>query len=336
MEYDLEELLEQFIPEGHWKLKPGTGGMNNTTCFAETANGKYVLRVYETHRDIEKVLYEHSVLLELNKMELPFDTPAPVRAGDNETVKYAKDGKLAALFGYMDGSTPAFDTAEQLYSFGLAAGKLTGALKTVATGLKPVYKPYYEIDNTHPKCSMEKVIGFCKKPSPEFEPYGEKLLEVASQLNRFRENISRLQQLPHQLIHGDLNASNVLADKEGNTCAVLDFEFVTEDLRVMEPCVCFSEIINMEQSEETLWEKLQAFSEGYRSAVKLTEDEISAIPLLIMLRRLDVFIHFLGRYWDGIDDKAVLIDQINNAAKQVLWLKQNEQKLADMYMESFL
>jgi homoserine kinase type II len=33
----------------------------------------------------------------------------------------------------------------------------------------------------------------------------------------------------------------------------------------------------------------------------MTENEINALPELIQLRSLDVFIHFLGRYWDGID-----------------------------------
>ncbi|GAA3327873.1 hypothetical protein GCM10020331_069570 [Ectobacillus funiculus] len=35
--------------------------------------------------------------------------------------------------------------------------------------------------------------------------------------------------------------------------------------------------------------------------MKLTEAEIAMIPILIQLRRLDVFLHFLGRHWDGID-----------------------------------
>ncbi|MDF2985429.1 MAG: aminoglycoside phosphotransferase [Eubacterium sp.] len=330
MESNLEALLKQFIPGSKWNVKQGKGGVNNTTRFVETAKEKYVLRIYETHRDMDKVKYEHSVLSELEKTGVAFGTPRPVKGIDNQTVKYTEDGRLAALFSYMEGITPVFDKPRQLYSFGLTTAKLTCTLVNIKTELAPVYRPYYEIENTHPKCSVGDVIRFCEMPSPEFTEYKAELLEVAAQLKKFRENLTGLRQLPHQLIHGDLNASNVLADTEGNICAVLDFEFVTEDLRVMELCVCLSEIINMEQTKEALWEKLRAFLEGYGTVLKLTGAEISVIPLLIMLRRLDVFIHFLGRFRDGIDRMDIVIDQMKNVAAQARWLEAHEHKIMAM------
>ncbi len=330
MESKLEALLKQFIPGGKWKVKQGRGGMNNTTHFAETDGEKYVLRIYETHRDMDKVKYEHGILSALKETNLYFGTPEPVKAVDNETVKYTEDGKPAALFRYMEGVTPVFDKPVQLYSFGITSAKLTAALANIKTQLTPVYRPYYEIENTHPKCSLGEVIRFCEKPSPEFAEYKGELLEVAAQMTRFRESLWRLRQLPHQLIHGDLNASNVLADTEDNICAVLDFEFVTEDLRVMELCVCLSEIINMDHCEEVLWELLSAFIEGYGSTQKLTSAELSVIPILIMLRRLDVFIHFLGRFRDGIDSIDIVTDQISNAASQARWLEINEGRLLSL------
>ncbi len=323
----LDALVEQFLPGEEYDCFDRKGGMNNTTRFVEAESGKYVLRIYQTHCDVDKVKYEHAILLKLQQSGLPFGIPEPICGVDKETAKLTEDGKPVAMFRYMEGMTPAFEAIAELKSFGVAAGRLSTALRNITTELKPVYRPYYEIENTHPKCPVDAVVGFCEKPGKEFDILKGELCLVAKQLTMFREKYQVIKSLPHQLIHGDLNASNVLADEEGSITAILDFEFVTEDLRVMELCVCLSEIINMKQSDERLWSNIAAFLEGYREVVKLAPEEIEVIPLLIMLRRLDVFIHFLGRFWDGIDASQILKDQIRNLAVQVDWLDRNKERL---------
>ncbi len=68
--------------------------------------------------------------------------------------------------------------------------------------------------------------------------------------------------LPHQLIHGDINSSNLLMDEDGMISRVLDFEFVTIDLRAMEIEICLSEVLS--EGKEEMWLKLEAFSEGLK------------------------------------------------------------------------
>ncbi len=330
----IDSLVTQFIPCEEYSSFQRKGGMNNITHFIETESGKYVLRVYQTHCDIEKVMYEHAILLKLQQYKLPFGTPEPIYSVDRETVKHTEDGKPVAMFRYMEGMTPSFTTGAELKSFGWAAGKLSSALKNVTMPLRPVYRPYYEIENTHPKCPVDAVISFCESPAFPFDQFRDQLSQVARQLTMFREKSQIIKNLPHQLIHGDLNASNVLADEEGNITAILDFEFVTEDLRVMELCVCLSEIINMKQSDEKLWSNLASFLEGYSEEQKLAPEEIEVIPLLVLLRRLDVFIHFFGRYWDGIDASQILMDQIKNLAAQVDWLDKNGERLRKLVEDS--
>ncbi len=325
MAFDLEPLLQQFLPGCKFTVSPHKGGMNNTTFFVCIGAHRYMLRIYETHRDFNKVNYEHHILSQLAKLELPFGIPSPVAGIGGETVKWTLEGKPAALFHYLEGGNPDLQAYDQLKSYGLAVGGLTKALENMCTSLKPVYSPYYELENTHPMCSVSQVIDFCRKPPEEFEEYKQELTELADQLSMFIESREALKKLPHQLIHGDLNGSNILEDEDGNITALLDFEFVTRDLRVMELSVCLSEIINMKQS--SLWQLLEAFLEGYGRFVRLSEGEVRAIPLLIMLRRLDVFIHFLGRYMDGVDGAEVVSDQIKNAAQQARWLSANGLRL---------
>lgn len=326
----IDKLLEQFLPSGDWSVRTGASGRNNTTRFVASNGRRYVLRIYQTHKDECKVNFEHRILTALREICLPFHTPEPVQALPGGTIAKAGDGKIAALFSFIDGVNPSLDDPVQLRSFGWAAGHLTCALKDVQSAGEPAYRPYYEIENTHPLCSPEEVILFCKNPSNEFLKHAPALIQIGEELAILQENTPKLKRLPHQLIHGDLNASNVLVNDKGQISAILDFEFVTNDLSVMELAVCLSDLISSVETEALLWSKIDAFLAGYGDTIKLTQDEIDVIPLLIKLRRLDVFIHFLGRYRDGIDKMDIVEDQIHNAAEQVNWLNDNENRLMDI------
>lgn len=322
-----DRLLSRFFPSGSWKISQGASGMNNTTRYVETGPDRYILRVYETHRDEAKVEYEHAILLALRDMALPFHTPEPVHAQGGSTTVRLENGKLAALFHYLEGTNPSYTGSLKPYSFGAAAGSLTSALARVNIDRSPAYPPYYEIENTHPRCSPGDVIRFCENPPPAFASHGQALLSVGRQFTRLQDSLPKLKQLPHQLIHGDMNASNVLADEEGHITAILDFEFITRDLRVMELAVCLSDLINSIPDENQLWNRMEQFLAGYGSVIRLTPEETRVIPLLVQLRRLDVFIHFLGRYQDGINTADIVIEQVYSTVSQSDWLETNADRL---------
>ena len=75
---------------------------------------------------------------------------------------------------------------------------------------------------------------------------------------------------------------------------------------------------------------------GYKEYIKLSIDEINVIPSLIMLRRLDVIIHFLVRYKDGISNnfmssEKILKEQIIKAITLCKWVKSNEEKIRRLF-----
>ncbi|MNU04204.1 hypothetical protein D3C72_2485140 [compost metagenome] len=47
----------------------------------------------------------------------------------------------------------------------------------------------------------------------------------------------------------------------------------------------------------------------------------------MQLRSLDVFLHFLGRYQDGVEDSRVLADQIPDTAARMRWVARNRERL---------
>lgn len=326
IEHEMLSVVEAFFPEGDWReLHLRGSGVNNTTRFIERAGRRYVLRIYETHREISKVMYEHQVLLALAKQDLSFRVPLPLTAANGETVVRTSEGKLAAMFHYMEGRPPQLQDAAQITQFGETTALLSQALSKVNPDQPPVYPPYYEIEQAHPKCDLQTFIKFCHQPSESFAApdLRQALASIVKVVEPLQRRLELMKQLPHQLIHGDLNASNALADDTGSITAVLDFEFVTVDLRVMEPAVFISDLIRRGQDvsrEGRSLQQIEAYLAGYRRYIELTPEEIACIPDLLLLRRLDVVMHFLGRYWEGIDDEQIVIDQIHYLYAMTMWL----------------
>ncbi|MEH7418061.1 phosphotransferase [Neobacillus drentensis] len=322
----IEEIVPLYFPMDNWEIVPGPSGENNTTIFILTNNEQYVLRIYETHQDENKVNYEHAVLLALKERPLSFSIPVPMRTKDGQTIVKTESGLLAGLFRFVDGMNPALEDLDQIYSFGNVTGQLTAELAEVSINQLPVYKPYYDMDSTHPRCSLDQIKDFSLTPPGDFVELTQELLIIYKQLVSFQDRVPFLKRLPHQLVHGDLNASNILSGGDEKISAILDFEFVTHDLRVMEVAVSVSDFIDDEEDETIIFKKITAFLTGYGSRIQLTEGEIHALPLLIQLRSLDVFIHFLGRYWDGVDSIDTVKRYIRKAAQRVSWILIHQDK----------
>ncbi|MBY0147492.1 phosphotransferase [Neobacillus niacini] len=332
----IDEVLAQYFPAGSWVTWVGQSGANNTTRFVSVGDDQYVLRIYETHQDEVKVEYEHGILVALAEMPLTFSIPLPVRSREGRTIVRTRDEKLAGLFRYLDGANPTLDELPEIHSFGRTVGQLSASLVQVQINQRPAYRPYYEIENTHPRCSLQDVLSFCQFPPREFSEQTADLLVIFNQLTSFLEQVASLRQLPHQLVHGDLNASNVLVNEEGIVSAVLDFEFVTKDLRVMEMAVCLSDFIQPSEEAALILAKIDAFLSGYGQTIKLTEAEIEAIPVLIQLRSLDVFIHFLGRYLDQVSTIDIVQKYIEKSAERCNWITDNKNHLITLSINNLL
>ncbi|RTE07084.1 phosphotransferase [Paenibacillus whitsoniae] len=319
----LNELPAFWFPQRTWTLREGVGGMNNTTRFVEVDGATYVLRLYETHRDRNKIAFEHRVLLELGRQQhaLDFAIPQPLKRPNGETMVTLPGGKLAALFTYTEGENPGAFALSQLPYIGKAVGQLSAALSRIELDVKPEYAPYYEIEQIHPRCTPDAIRAFCEQPPGPFAKQKGELAYIFARYMAIYEAIPFIRSLPHQLVHGDINGSNMLIDEEGQLAAILDFEFVTRDVRVMELAVCLSDLIDPSRSESELRHQCDAFCAGYRQHIQLSHAEMRVLPLLIELRRLDVFIHFLGRYLDQVDSQAVLIDIIQSTHEKTKWLQ---------------
>jgi len=99
----------------------------------------------------------------------------------------------------------------------------------------------------------------------------------------------------------------------------------------MEAAVCLSDLIDPEIDDDQLWTEIEAFLSGYNESVTLSPEEVEALPFLVVLRRLDVFIHFLGRYEDGIDGFELVEQYIRKAHALITWIERSIPKFAKSF-----
>ncbi|WP_425287523.1 phosphotransferase [Paenibacillus jilunlii] len=314
-------------------MRKRSGGWNNTTYFVENNARHAVLRIYDTHRDRSKIEFEHAVLQKLGVLSLPFSIPEPVLTSNGGTMVRLEEGKgkFACLFKYIEGDTPAEEETGYFESFGEAAGILSAVLADINPSLAPVYRPYYELPQAYPLCSDTKIRELCMNPPRPFAGLVQELKLLYAAYNQIADSLAGLKELPHQLVHGDLNASNLLLDSSDHrqVAALLDFEFCTHDVRAMEPAVVLSGLLGHAEEETAV----RDFCRGFSRRVRLSEAEINAVPLLMLLRKVDVFLHFVTRYLEGTDEAHVLQEQVKLLSGDVFQLSRRTSPILEILRE---
>ena len=87
--------------------------------------------------------------------------------------------------------------------------------------------------------------------------------------------------------------------------------------------------------DKVKFDNITNFMTGYKKFISLTDDEIKVMPYLIMLRRLDVIIHFLVRYNEGINNSyitadKVLREQLIKGRRLCRWVEENTNRIREI------
>ncbi|NBD23440.1 phosphotransferase [Paenibacillus glycinis] len=300
-------------------------GMNNTTRMIYAGEERYVLRVYDNHRDREIAGTEHAILSELQRADLSFRVPAPVSNRDGATITEAPDGKLAAVFGYIAGQRPSPESGAHVEGLGRAAGELTLALAALNPDarLAPAYKPYYDFENTHAAMNEASVKTLCES-SPKLAEQAAKAASLLETRRRLTALTERFKELPQQWIHGDIVFANALADGDA-IAGLLDFEFCAVDARAMEPAVVLAEFPG--EDDALAMNRMRRFCRGYGSKAGLGADEIRLLPDLMQLRLMDVWLHFAGRLAEGLDPERVWLRETERVSFACGWIDRHRRQL---------
>jgi 4-aminobutyrate aminotransferase-like enzyme len=120
---------------------------------------------------------------------------------------------------------------------------------------------------------------------PDLAPAGGEVRTWAMVLERFVvTTLPQLEALPTQLIHNDLNGSNLLLDAAtGQVTGLLDFGDVVVAPSVVDLAVAAAYLVD-DSSEDNLIGSLSALVAGYRSRTPLSPDEVALVPEIMMAR----------------------------------------------------
>jgi homoserine kinase type II len=125
--------------------------------------------------------------------------------------------------------------------------------------------------------------------------------------------------LPVQVVHGDLSASNLLADEQtGAVTAVLDFEIAGADLRIQDLVVGLKQSVALEAAD---WQRpVAALFRGYSSARELTDAEAAAIPGLLLARAAGTVVWRAGRWRRRQSGLTDVTERLRELAAASQWL----------------
>jgi homoserine kinase type II len=268
-------------------------GTNNLVWLIDNT---YVLRVYQ-NLAVERIEAELRLLEALRDVDgLPFAVPVPIASTSGRTVVGTVQGP-AVLFPMLPGRAAVRTDPHEIELTGEALGRLDLALAKLPHDLAPI-DWRGSLDSVHP--AVPSVADLCTEL--------ERLLPNEEGVHRLRDQAEEsdadyrrlLDELPVQIVHGDLATSNVLVNADGQVSAVLDFEIAGLDLRVTDLVAGLSMAVDW--NTEAADEQKKAFRRGYERVITLDAAEEDAIPMLLRRRLIGSTIWRAGRWRLGLSD----------------------------------
>jgi homoserine kinase type II len=320
---DLDGLLQAWaLPEPH-RWTPLANGTNNLVQRVETPGGDYVLRAYSNHADPARVRFEQSILTQLADAGLPFAVPAPIPTRSGALfAQVSIDGveTLATLTALIPGQHPRGGDLDQA----LAAGEALGLLDVALAHIVPPdpdealsWRSYGDLMHCH-LLVPDPLASIAELPVPE-GARRRLLARCTWLLDHIGEVYARL---PQQLLYEDCGLDNILMDGPRVT-GILDFEFCARDVRPMDLTVALSWWPVDQFGTGAEWPIIRAFARGYARHIRLTSQEVEAIPLLFELRAYTSLIHRLGRYRQGLSPLGAVTARAFAALERADWLVAN-------------
>src|ERR1700678_3781568 len=288
--HPMSGLLARWGITGNADLVRAERGTNNRTFVVVQGHARWVLRISENLSQLQ-VRAEHRLLGRLRDAGLPFGVPEPVPTRDGGTLVETSSGP-ATLCRWIPGVRPDLTGEPELERFGRAIGLLSAAMRSVP----PEDSPHDW--HTAPPRGQPGIPGI------------EDLCRELTGAGVGREHAAALEtaarrptpwwssaggDLPVQVIHADLGASNTLVDEHtGQVTALLDFELAGPDYRVQD---LVAALLLSGALEGPQWRRrVAALARGHVRALRLDPAEIQAIPDLLVCRGLGSVLWRGGRW----------------------------------------
>jgi homoserine kinase type II len=268
-------------------LKPIASGIENTNYFADTANGRYVLTLFE-RLTFEQLPFYLELMRHLAARGIP--VPGP-KADASGVILHSLQGKPAAVVDRLRGGHRLAPDAEHCGAVGamLARMHLAGADFTLH---QPNLRGLPWWNETVPV-----VLPFLSDSQRE-------LIESELAFQQQLAASAAFATLPHGAIHADLFRDNVMfdeivdADGDGDTdelTGLFDFYFAGVDSFGFDIAVCLNDWCIDLESGLLAEDRATAFVAAYDTVRTLTTNERRLLPALMRGAALRFWI---SRLWD--------------------------------------
>jgi homoserine kinase type II len=254
-----------------------TAGIENTNYFVDTAQGRYVLTVFE-RLGFDQLPFYLQLMQHLARKCIPVPEP---RATLDGTLLHQIDGKPVAVVNRLPGQHQLAPQPQHCASVGnmLARMHLAGQ------------------DFPLEQANLRGLVWWLETApvvAPYLSPAQRELLTSELGLHRTLASTRAAQNLPRGPIHADLFRDNALFQGEQLT-GLFDFYFAGTDCFVFDIAVCLNDWCINQDSGQLDPARAQAFITAYHAQRPLSLDEQALLPSFLRAAALRFW---LSRLWD--------------------------------------
>ncbi len=241
-----------------------------------------VVRVNRPGYHTEQEVRSELAWIEALRRDRIVETPPLIRGRDGEAIRMFPDGttlRHAIAFGHMSGVEP--DSDQDLVYWYRHLGEITARLHRHACSWR---RPSWFTRKTW---NFDRIIGQGAywgdwRDAPGLTPAGHGILGRAFDRLKAETEAYGYGADRFGLVHCDLRAANLLV--EGDRLGVIDFD----DCGFCWFAYDFAASVSFIEHEPFLPDLLGAWLSGYRRVMPLPEAQEAAIPMLILLRRMQL------------------------------------------------
>ncbi|HQT63886.1 MAG: aminoglycoside phosphotransferase [Acidocella sp. 20-57-95] len=254
----------------------------NATYLAQEGAARLILRVHRPNYHTEAEIRSELAWIAALHAASIITTPRPIPLRNGELLAGFSDGqsqRFAVAFEYMSGDEP--DTSHNLVKWYKVLGEITARLHQHS-------RQWQRPANFARKLwSFETIIGPRAhwgdwRLAPGLDAAGKATLERAAAL--LAAQTKAYGQTPDRfgLIHCDMRTANLLVEAE--RLGVIDFDDCGMSWFVYD----FAASVSFMEHESFIPDLMAAWLEGYRHVAPLADEHAQALPMFVMLRRIQL------------------------------------------------
>lgn len=117
---------------------------------------------------------------------------------------------------------------------------------------------------------------------------------------------------------------------DNRVVGIIDFEFATYDLRLLDFVAAIDHFTRI-GNQAPAWERIEAFSNGYKNYICLSKLEIEALISVWRLQQANCIVYWTGWLLEGKVTYESVLDAVMKMFLLEDWLGENAVKLLELF-----